>query len=327
MKRLTTSSAKSYRACNRLYKLRVIDGIRGIKRAPALHFGTLWHGMMEVWWDSRELTGALEWLRAQPDVDPYDRAKLAALMVGYHCRWSGDGLAAVAIEEEFATPLRNPATGAPSRTFELAGKKDGVAKDHRGTWLVEHKTSSEDISAGSVYWQKLKMDTQISTYYVGCRANGHDIEGCIYDVVRKPMIKPRMATPIEKRKYRANGELYANLRDCDETPEEYGDRLTEDIEKNPDQYYRRGEVYRLESEEIDAAKDLWQTARAIRDSERLDSWPRNPDACFRWHRECDYWPVCTGAATVDDTSRYERVRAHEELSNNDETTNGANGND
>lgn len=324
MKRLTTSSANAYRACNRLYQLRYVEGVRSREKAHALHFGTLWHGLQEEWWRTRSCADAFAWLTRQPDVDPFDRVKLRELMRGYDARWGDSGLRAVRIEQEFSAPLINPETGAPSRTFQLAGKKDLIAEDAEGVWLVEHKTSGADITAGSDYWMALRMDSQVSNYYVGARANGHDILGCIYDVVAKPKMKPAKATPAESRKYKKDGTLYANQRDRDETPEEYEARLREHIAANPDAYYQRAPVVRLEAEEREAARDMWHTARAIRDSERLGSWPRNPQACFRWHRACDYWDVCTGQADIADEHRFERVRPHEELSENAEqnATNG-----
>jgi hypothetical protein len=69
--------------------------------------------------------------------------------------------------------LINPATGRASQTRQLGGKLDVLVRDQDSRALIiEHKTSSEDLGPGSDYWRRLRMDPQISTYFVGARALG-----------------------------------------------------------------------------------------------------------------------------------------------------------
>lgn len=164
--------------------------------------------------------------------------------------------------------------------------------------VMEHKTSSEDIGLGSMYWRKLTLDAQISNYLVGARALGHEPDGVLYDVLRKPALRP-----LEANSKRAKPE----------TPEEYRDRCVASIVEKPDHYFQRGVVVRLESEETDAAFDTWQTAEQIRLSRNTNRWPRNVDACSQYNRLCDYWAVCSGETVVTDRTRYEESGAHPEL--------------
>jgi hypothetical protein len=185
--------------------------------------------------------------------------------------------------------------------------------------IVEHKSSSEDIGPGSDYWRRLVLDGQISTYLVGAQSLGHQPVDVLYDVVKRPAMRPLKATPEESRKYTKQGFLYANQRETDETPEEYRIRLLEDIAGNPDKYYQRGTVVRLEHEVIAAAKDTWNLARWIREvqlesREDPDAWPRNPDACQKFGQNCEFWSVCLGEASLTDNTRFRRVEhPHEEL--------------
>jgi hypothetical protein len=107
------------------------------------------------------------------------------------------------------------------------------------------------------------------------------------------------------------GRLYKNLREQDETPEEYRNRLIADIAADPN--YQRGIVVRLESEVQDAAFDDWQTAEQIRVSRKSGRWPRNPDACSFYNRLCDFWEVCSGTASLEDPLKFEAGQAHREL--------------
>jgi hypothetical protein len=163
---------------------------------------------------------------------------------------------------------------------------------------MEHKTSSEDIGLGSMYWRKLTLDDQISNYMVGSRALGFAPDGVLYDVLRKPALRP----------YEVNSK-----RSAPESPEAYRDRMLADIASKPEYYYQRGVVVRLEDEERDAAADTWQTADLIRTARNENRWPRNVDSCSQYNRLCDYWDVCSGSASIDDPTRFAKGPTHPEL--------------
>lgn len=176
--------------------------------------------------------------------------------------------------------------------------------------VVEHKTTSSDITPGSTYWRKLTLDTQVSQYLGATEG----VEGMLYDVIRKPSLRPFKATPLEAQKRTKAGTLYATQRETDETPEEYAVRLRADISEGPNKYYARGIIVRLPSERIEAARDTWLVAGSIRESMRLDAWPRNPGSCDAYGRTCDYWAVCAGETTIQDDTRFRTAETpHEEL--------------
>ena len=190
---------------------------------------------------------------------------------------------------------------------------DGVARIDSRLMITERKSSGDDISPGSTYWEKLKIDSQCSNYFAGARSLGYDAVGILYDVARKPRIDRLLATPQDKQKYTKDGRLYAAQRATDETLDKYRERLIADIANRPSFYFVRAEVVRLESEEVAAAKDAWLTAQFIHVARRLNSWPRNTDACERFRKLCQFWPVCTGSASIEDSTRYTFVGAHREL--------------
>lgn len=308
---LTNSAMRVFRRCPREYYYAFELAYRPVSRdVESLRFGTAIHLGLEAWWLGRGVEAAVDAATAAA-ADPYEAARLRVLLRGYDARWSGESYAVAGVEVEFRAPLVNPATGAASKTFMLGGKIDVLLE--RG--LIEHKTAGTEIGLGSVYWQKLVLDSQVSTYYAGAKSLGHEVDRCVYDVIKKPAIRPYRATPEESRKYTKDGRLYANQREDDESVEEYEARLTEEVAASPDRYYQRGEVVRLESEVQDAQFDAWQLARLLRDSELANRFPRNVDACERWSRLCEYFPICSGTASLDDTTRYERVEnIHPELS-------------
>jgi PD-(D/E)XK nuclease superfamily len=177
-------------------------------------------------------------------------------------------------------------------------------------FVVEHKTSGESIVPGSAYWRRLTIDPQIDMYVEGCESLGKKVHGVLYDVLGKPALKPLKATPIEKREYRKDGKLYARCRERDETPDEFERRCLDKIKEDPNRFYVRGTIVRLESERAESKADVWQTCTAIRDAKRLKVFPRNPDSCMQWNRVCDYFEVCTNTQSIDDPVKF-KVHEHE----------------
>lgn len=312
---VTNSSISTYRRCPREYEIAYVHGYRPAEDAEALRFGSAWHLGLEQLWLGRGLATTLE-VATAPIADPYERAKLEVMLRGYEARWDVTGSlhagvhTVVGVEREFRAPLVNPETGAASRTYELGGKLD-VLLDNA---IVEHKTTSEELGFGSPYWEALAISSQVSTYYAGARALGHEVRECIYDVARKPALRPLRATPEESRKYTKDGRLYASQRDTDETPEEYALRLAEAIAAEPDRHYQRGTVVRLEAEEREHARDVWLVTQSMREAQRLGAYPRNSDACRRYGRMCAYFGVCTGTTSLDSPAFVRSDAAHPELS-------------
>jgi hypothetical protein len=277
---------------------------------------------------------------ATQNTDPFDLVRAEVMLRGYDCRWSSDMALyeVLAVEAEFRAPLVNPMTKQASRTWRIGGKLDVIVRERRQDreLIVEHKTSTDDVTAGSEYWRRLRIDGQISQYYEGAKQLGYDVEGCIYDVLKKPRQLPstvaftddagvkivlgpdgqRVRTK-DGKKWRETGDAAQGyvLQARPETPDEYRLRLLETVAADPNAFFARGEVVRLEAEMSEALYDVWQLGKQIREAELAGRFPRNPDACVRWGRTCEYFDVCTGTASIEDTGQFQRVRVlHPELS-------------
>lgn len=336
---VTNTQMRTFRRCAREHQYAYTLGVRPVTDAENLRYGRLVHVGLECWWRAplaERLEAAIDGLRGHSS-DDFDLVRAGVALQGYDARWHAEPLETIAVESEFRAPLINPQTGAASRTFELGGKLDVVVRDLRDglVKLVEHKTTSDDIGPGSDYWKRLQIDPQVSTYFAGGKAVGFPIAECIYDLLGKPGLRPS-AVPLldglgskivldangqrartKQGKWRETGDSAQGfvLQTRPETPDEFRARLTEHVAENPERYYQRGKVVRLEQEELDAAHDAWATARLIREAELANRWPRNPDACVRYGRTCSYFGICTGSASLDDQTQFRRVeRVHEELS-------------
>lgn len=344
---LTKSRLETARSCARRHHLKYELGYDAVSEVDSLRFGTLAHSGLEAWWKAKQAgKPQAEWLNdalaaVGLATDPFEHIKAAVLMQGYHARWKDEPYEVLAVEMRFYVELRNPATGAASRTWKLGGKIDVIVRDLRDgkVLVVEHKTSSEDITPGSPYWRMLRIDTQVSVYFVGADSLGYEVAGCLYDVIGKPQLHPkgvaltddegmkivhdasgqRVRTKTGKWRETADSELGYVLQTRPETPMEFGERIRASIAENPDRYFARGDVVRLDQEVSDAIVDVWQTGQQMRENELANRHPRNPGACRSYGRMCEFFDVCTGGASLDDKSLFQqRALVHPELA--DETT-------
>lgn len=279
------------------------------------------------------LTAATVALReaVPPDASDADRmmaAKALGLMEGYDARWRNAGWLTLAVEQEFHLPIVNPETGARSRTFTQAGKKDGVI-EHNGrpgiAYGLEHKTTSEDISdPNSPYYRRLAIDAQVSAYALANWQEGTRIEGTLYDVIRKPSIRAKKLSKAERASFVAEGVYFgkkfghelrrAFAADLEiETPEMYTARLAHDTQERPDWYFQRRIVPRLDSDVLEYAQELWDVSTEIRLAAASGRWFRNSGACMLYNTPCQYLGICSGHTSVDDPKWKRREKPHAEL--------------
>lgn len=323
MRTITQSELRCFRQCPRKHRYRYGLRIRPATSSHALRFGTLVHRGLESWCRAtrmgitgeERLATALDAMQPNEEVDELDCIKASIMLAGYEARWGGEDIEILGEEVQFRMPLVNPLTGRESQTFELAGKLDAIVRMGGALRVLEHKTSGADIGLGSLYWEALTLDGQVSIYLDGlAHIAGERPEGCLYDVLGKPKLSPLQATPIEQRKYTKKGELYAAQRAEDETLDEYAERLKADVFARSERYFQRGIVVRIGDELEEARYDTWVTARLIREAEVTGRFARNPDACVSYGTKCEYLPLCTHQASQDDDTLYRVAESeHEEL--------------
>ena len=172
----------------------------------------------------------------------------------------------------------------PSAGVTLVGELDAVGIDPGSgrTVIVEHKSTTQDISPGSQYWQeRISCDPQVSTY-----ARAYPGAYVLYDALRVPALRPLEAN---------------SRRKVAETSEEYVDRCLTAMAEEPDRYFQRVHLYRLESERDAFERDVEMLAESMHAGDH----PRNPKACFSFGRKCDFFGVCWSGASLDSLEHQE----------------------
>lgn len=342
---LTHSSEAAYKTCPRKFALQYRLGIRPAFDSDALRLGSAFHIGLEQLKAGKhedEAATAVVMAYAEHDCPPWltpedfdtERETAVALVRGYARRWASDMIVDyVAVELPFNLPIVNPDTGHETPTFRTAGKIDGIARLPDGRLaLVEHKTTGESIEPGSDYWSKLLIDGQISRYVLAARQLGHDVQTTVYDVTRKPQIRPKAIAKADRAQATSQGYYHGvkltGMCPERETPQLYGARLLTDLAERPDFYFARMEIARLESDLEEYRWEQWTMQKSIREAELntrvrgLAAWPRNSGACTSPYR-CTYLDVCRGTKgdpaelIPDGFKRVERLHGELEV----ETTN------
>ena len=355
---LTNSALATYKTCPRKYFLKYECRLAPQREADYFRLGSAYHHGQETLARGGSLDEAVaaihanyanppEWVTADPDALArwyYEAVTVECLLRGHVWRWQEEKLAPLAAEQVFDLPILNPETGAATPCYRLGGMIDQLATlpDQRVA-VLEFKTTSFDLDPSSDYWARLRMDHQISTYYMA--AQSLVVGGAatiLYDVTRKPSIRPTQVPEVDadgikivfdadgNRVWRKDGKAPKQSADSAAgeklqvraaTLAEWSERLMQDIYERPDWYYARREVPRLAADIDEYQDELWQQQQQLRASELRGRWFRNTAACLGFQK-CEFFAICaagcTPAALQDDTmpapAGYERRESrHPEL--------------
>lgn len=275
---------------------------------------------------SRPLTQALAAIDAAGANNPAMGAKCRGLLRGYDMRWRAAGYAAESVEQMVTADLYNPETQARSRSFTTAGKLDVVATYHGRRIIFDHKTTSQEIAdPNAAYWRQLAIEGQASHYMLLEYLHGRQADHAVWDVVRKPAIRPKKLTKAERASVVGLGSYFhvsvsddtrqALQADDVETDEMFEARLANDcIHERPEWYFQRRAVPRLEHELAEYAGELWNHAQDMlwqRRQPRLP--PRNSGACLLYGTPCKFLGICSGHDTPDSERWRQRENVHPEL--------------
>jgi hypothetical protein len=343
----TQSRLRVLRTCLRRHHYRFRLGLVD-PGSDATAFGNAGHAAVEAWlraWQSGDVDGRLVAMMLSVESAPLseiERARLRAVLVGYHFRWESQPWDVLAIEQEFRYPFD---------VYDIGGKIDGIVRnrDSGQTLLLEHKFTGRDTSPGSSYWEKLTIDLQLSIYTDGAASLGYQVDGCIYDVIAKPQHELREATPLDRRTYTqgkkcklcVDGEmpaidvaparmcaacrgtgwkeaprLHANQRTTAETIDDFEGRIREAIIAAPEDFYMRKVIVRPEAELSRMRLDVmdWiKLDQITRVMVGAGEPPRNDDACFQFHQRCPYLAACKGEADITDPHVFPRGVLNPEL--------------
>ena len=239
------------------------------------------------------------------------------------------------VESTFVLPILNPDSRkrSQSRSFSLAGKRDVlIYREDRPDllYLMDHKTSSEDFTDPSCsFWQRLKLDTQPTTYLWSLWLQGTKAAGVVWDVIRKPGIKPKklakdvVSEIVGKQTYLGHAVSRSTFLDVangvlqNENAELYGLRVYHEAITQPESWFKRDIVARDDSAILEHVQEQWNIAEEARRCQTKygnKPWPKTgaPHACFTYNRPCEFLDLCT-REDIPESSNWKARQSHREL--------------
>lgn len=329
---LTHSRQDCFKSCPRRHWYSYELGLRPVNDAKALRMGSAFHEGVEALGNDRGLELACAAVRLRYDrawkgfgqVDNemlFEQETVLRLVCAYQWRWQDILLENIAVELPFEIQLKNPSSGRSASGWKLAGKIDGIIRlEDQRLAVKETKLLGDDIGPDSDLWRRLRIDHQISLYLIAARKLGHQCDTVLYDVCRKPTIKPE-SVPIldelgakivldrhgdrvktERGVWRQTGdkERGYTLQSRPMTATEWGEKLSADIAERPDFYFVRREIPRLDQDLGRYEAELWDIYQALRDAQRHQRWWRtvNRNSC----PFCPYFDICSSDVDVSGSS-------------------------
>lgn len=289
MRPITNSEVVCFQTCERLWQHTYIDHRTGFTRPEALDRGTRIHQALATWWQEPGMLTCFG--------PPNDSASERAMVLGYNAMYKD------------MSSFRNVRVNVPFIVrlgfVDVVGEFDAIAEDDLGDVVIEHKSTTFDITPDSAWWrEKTTCDTQM-TVYSAARPGAR----ILVDALHVPDIVPHKSTPEDKRKYTKAtktepSRLYANQHEADETDEEYIGRVLADMSDTPEKYFQRAFVVRLESD----IESLREDVQIVADRMRLglvSGAARNAKACFNYGRPCAFLDACWNGKSIEDYPQVE----------------------
>lgn len=236
--RASVSQIKAFKACRRSWFFKFKEHIVPIQPAEALQTGRGYHALLEE----------MENGNFEPLVSD-DYSKENAMAHAYY-KYIFPKFHVTAAEKELTKDIGG---------HTLHGFVDGLTDDG---YIVEHKTTSRDISEGGEYEYNLLWDEQVLAYMslTGLRK-------VYYTVCKKPTIRLKK----------------------DETEEEFCQRMVAWYDEDTDQKIRVFVVERTDAEVAQFEEDFKQICDEM---ENCTNAYRNTCHCMAFGRRCEYAGIC-----------------------------------
>lgn len=340
---MSASSIASFKACPTRFRLGYREGLRDTRDTEAQRVGTNWHAMHEVYrnvvkdcgcYEAAETAAHDHLNESYASIPPrsteqewdLERWILLTCFQAYLWYYQEDIIDYLYNEIAFKLPV----SGIDPDDAKRVGKIDHLIRWHGSICVLERKSTTRSIDPSSDYWQKSQKDTQVSMYALAVRDLMEDgvldlpdeanMPGnTLYDVWRRPQIKPKMLTQHDTKDFQENKRYFDQSFDFDEldgiikvidgqevevkigkngyaireSNRMFAARLLHEITENPERYFQRKEIARTESEINAFRKELTNIYIAQRMYEEAACWFENENQC-RATFACPYIPICYG---------------------------------
>ncbi len=136
-----------------------------------------------------------------------------------------------------------------------------------------------------MYWERLKLNFQLRLYADVVRKQYPDVQGFVYNVVKRPMRRPKRGE-----------DMLA-----------FEERVATYIDENKDEVFftRYFDIDDIAYPDDDISHWLTLAQYTYLDGRGDDLVARNDDSCYKYRRLCEYHPVCTNETDLKNEALYQ----------------------
>lgn len=295
---LSKTALETWQRCPREFSYRYCHELDGRGSQVQLLRGIAWGRAMAVWWACPDAGARWEAARQCWDGLPEFAALGAVQKLVLHAMLEvyNEVNASVVVsgvvspEEILVGPLTD---NAHSRVLaDLV-----VDPPTSAPVIVEFKSTEQDISEGSWFWEKLRYDPQVMGYW-----NSAPDMRLVYDVTKVPTLTPEKATPEKSRKFYVRGsrdgkfgpgDPMPGTRLADESLDEFYARLVTHLRTHRFSHYVRQEIRFNDEVKDELSLDMVAWARQITEAAARNEWPHKVSSCRRGKQGwCTFYHSC-----------------------------------
>ena len=269
---LSYSQSAVARSCWMKYKFKYVDGLRPIDTKPSLTLGKAVHDAFDLFYNGKDNQTIVQYINTifkdkistvgPQDVEALELAKYTALGMWLYYPHKTLNFQDIKPEVEFKLPIIND--------INFVGRVDGLVKKNNKYWLRELKTTGLSMRQ---FEGRMHTSYQATGYiWAMQKVTGHKIQGVMYDVIKKPLLRKRVS----------------------EMADDFGRRIMEDYsdEKKQKHYFQRLYTYRTEDDVKRYEEDRMHLVGDICRRKKSNMWYRNPESCWQFNSECPYKKIC-----------------------------------
>ena len=298
------------------------DPLDAMARALSHRYANLWPGLAK---ETKEI----------------ERAMILYALFAYKYHYDEQPVDTITAELPFRIPLIDPRTRKAVPNVVIDGIIDKlVSVSGDPPEVMEHKSTSNDLDPSSDYWGHLRLDTQTYIYAYaaqrlqadgllepfGIKADDTAIGSILYDVWKKPGIRPKKLSQGETAKLLEHDSYYDREFECKwneqsgefsvdgdsvqverlksgapvirETADMYGCRLFNEINENPTRYFARRSITRTSLDIERFEWELYNIYRTVAAHIEDNAWFHNERECNSYGK-CDYCQFCFTGQEID----------------------------
>lgn len=273
------SSSSMFRGCGKKYYWYYLEGLRPKKKSLALSLGRAVHDAFEKYYKGASSSDVVSYLTQTfdediakadaQDVEGIEINKWTALGMWIHYPYKNlGGFSSIVPEKEFQVRLGK------LRGVKLVGKVDGLLEDYSNKkWIREVKTTG---LSPRQFNGRMNTSSQATGYVYAMNKAGHPVQGVMYDVIKRPLLRKRQT------------ESCSDF--CDRIVEDY--KIDANAPQNLRKSYLRAFIYRSPYALMEYEKDMERLVKALRHTYKKDNWYRNQDQCWNFNSLCPFEKIC-----------------------------------